>query len=182
MKTFFNKIKQVFYTLYDDAKNYVNKDPAAKNIFYVIFLYPGYKSIIMHRIAHFFYNKKMLFLARMISQTNRFFTGIEIHPGATIGKRLLLDHGMGVVIGETAIVGDDCTIYHQVTLGGTGKKAVKRHPTISNNVFIGSGSKILGNVTVGDNVKIGANSVILKDVEANVTIVGVPGRIVKINN
>lgn len=180
MKTFFSKIKKIFLEFYDDARNYVKKDPAAKNIAYVIFLYPGYKAIIMHKVAHFFYNKNMLFFARMISQINRFFTGIEIHPGAKIGKRLILDHGMGVVIGETAVVGDDCTIYHQVTLGGTGKKAIKRHPTIGNNVFIGSGSKILGNVTVGDNVKIGANAVILKNVPSNCTVVGVPGKVVKI--
>ena len=120
-------------------------------------------------------------MARAISQFSRFITGIEIHPGASIGNRLLIDHGMGVVIGETAIVGDDCTIYHQVTLGGTGKERKKRHPTIGNNVIVGSGSKVLGNITIGDNVKIGANSVLLSDTPSNVTVVGVPAKIVKKN-
>lgn len=176
MKNFFCKIKQAFNEMYLDAQNFVKKDPAARNIWYVIFLYPGYKAIIIHRIAHFFYIKGLYFLARFVSQTNRFFTGIEIHPGATIGKRLVIDHGMGVVIGETTKIGDDCTIYHGVTLGGTGKKCIKRHPTIGNNVFIGSGSKILGNILIGDNVKIGANSVVLRDVEEGSTVVGIPER------
>lgn len=181
MKAFFCNIYNFFIDLYLDAKNIVKKDPAAKNIWYVIFLYPGYKAILSHRLAHFFYIHKLMFLARFISQLNRFFTGIEIHPGASLGKRILIDHGMGIVIGETAIVGDDCTIYHGVTLGGTGKISKKRHPTIGNNVFIGSGTKILGNITIQDNVKIGANSVILKDIEANSTVVGIPGKIVKKN-
>lgn len=172
MKAFFRGIKQ----LYEDAKNIQEKDPAATNVFTVILLYPGFWAIVNHRIAHFFYRKHLFFVARLLSQLSRFITGIEIHPGATIGKRLFIDHGMGVVIGETAIVGDDCTIYHQVTLGGTGKICVKRHPTLLNHVMVGSGSKVLGNVTIGNHVKIGANSVVLKDVEDNRTVVGI-GRI-----
>jgi serine O-acetyltransferase len=177
MNSFFKTIKN----LYEDAKNITQKDPAATNVISVILLYPGFKAVFYHRIAHFFYRHKLYFLARAISQFSRFITGIEIHPGARIGNRLLIDHGMGVVIGETAIVGDDCTIYHQVTLGGTGKERKKRHPTIGNNVIVGSGSKVLGNITIGDNVKIGANSVLLSDTPSNVTVVGVPAKIVKKN-
>lgn len=160
--------------LYYDAKNIQQKDPAARNIFEVILLYPGFHALFFHRIAHFFYNIKLFFIARLISQLTRFFTGIEIHPGATIGKRLMIDHGMGIVIGETAVIGDDCVIYHQVTLGGTGKEKLKRHPTIGNNVLIGAGAKLLGPINIGDNVKIGAGSVVLKSVEKNSTVVGVP--------
>lgn len=170
MKTFFN--------FYDDAKNILEKDPAATNILSVMLLYPGFHVILIHRLAHFLYTKHLFFIARMLSQIARFITGIEIHPGATIGKRLFIDHGMGVVIGETAIIGDDCTIYHQVTLGGTGKESKKRHPTIGNNVMIGCGSKVLGNITIGENVKIGANSVVLKDVPDNSTIVGIPAKLI----
>lgn len=159
---------------FDDAKNICKKDPAARSILSVILLYPGFHVLVFHKIAHFLYNIHLFFIARLISQFARFITGIEIHPGATIGKRLFIDHGMGIVIGETAIIGDDCTIYHQVTLGGTGKERKKRHPTIGNNVMIGCGSKVLGNITIGDNVKIGANSVVLKDVESNTTVVGIP--------
>lgn len=151
--------------LYYDAKNIQQKDPAARNIFEVILLYPGFHALFSHRIAHFFYNIKLFFIARLISQLTRFFTGIEIHPGATIGKRLMIDHGMGIVIGETAVIGNDCVIYHQVTLGGTGKEKLKRHPTIGNNVLIGAGAKLLGPINIGDNVKIGAGSVVLKSVE-----------------
>lgn len=166
--------------LYYDAKNIQQKDPAARNIFEVILLYPGFHALFFHRIAHFFYNIKLFFIARLISQLTRFFTGIEIHPGATIGKRLMIDHGMGIVIGETAVIGDDCVIYHQVTLGGTGKEKLKRHPTISNNVLIGAGAKLLGPINIGDNVKIGAGSVVLKSVEKNSTVVGVPeDRVIK---
>ncbi len=136
--------------------------------------------MIYHRIAHFLYNHKMFFLARLISQIGRFFTGIEIHPGAKIGKRLFIDHGMGIVIGETAEVGNDCTIYHQVTLGGTGKDKNKRHPTVGSNVMIGAGSKVLGPIKIGDNVKIGAGAIVLKNVENNVTVVGTPiNRVIK---
>lgn len=166
--------------LYYDAKNIQQKDPAARNIFEVILLYPGFRALFFHRIAHFFYNIKLFFIARLISQLTRFFTGIEIHPGATIGKRLMIDHGMGIVIGETAVIGNDCVIYHQVTLGGTGKEKLKRHPTIGNNVLIGAGAKLLGPINIGDNVKIGAGSVVLKSVEKNSTVVGVPeDRVIK---
>ena len=134
--------------LYYDAKNIQQKDPAARNIFEVILLYPGFHALFSHRIAHFFYNIKLFFIARLISQLTRFFTGIEIHPGATIGKRLMIDHGMGIVIGETAVIGNDCVIYHQVTLGGTGKEKLKRHPTIGNNVLIGAGAKLLGPINI----------------------------------
>ncbi len=166
--------------LYYDAKNIQQKDPAARNIFEVILLYPGFHALFFHRIAHFFYNIKLFFIARLISQLTRFFTGIEIHPGATIGKRLMIDHGMGIVIGETAVIGNDCVIYHQVTLRGTGKEKLKRHPTIGNNVLIGAGAKLLGPINIGDNVKIGAGSVVLKSVEKNSTVVGVPeDRVIK---
>ena len=166
--------------LYYDAKNIQQKDPAARNIFEVILLYPGFHALFFHRIAHFFYNIKLFFIARLISQLTRFFTGIEIHPGATIGKRLMIDHGMGIVIGETAVIGNDCVIYHQVTLGGTGKEKLKRHPTIGNNVLIGAGAKLLGPINIGDNVKIGAGSVVLKSAEKNSTVVGVPeDRVIK---
>lgn len=181
MKAFFKHLGDFFYSLYDDANAYLKKDPAAKNILYVILLYPGYKAVFWHKLTHFLYKIHLYFLARLISQIVRNLTGIEIHPGAKIGRRLVIDHGAGVVIGETAEVGDDCLIYHGVTLGGTGKIAKKRHPTIKNNVFIGSGAKILGNIVVGNNVKIGANAVILKNVIDNVTIVGIPGRIVREN-
>lgn len=174
MKTFFSCIKELYY----DAKNIKDKDPATSSILTVILLYPGFHAIVFHRIAHLLYKYKLMFFARLISQIARFLTGIEIHPGAQIGNRLFIDHGMGVVIGETAIVGDNCNIYHQVTLGGTGKEKIKRHPTLKNNVIVGCGSKILGNITIGENVKIGANSVVLKDVENNVTVVGI-GRIIK---
>jgi len=166
--------------LYLDAKNIRKKDPAARNVLEVMILYQGFHILIYYRIAHILYKHKIYFLARLISQIGRFFTGIEIHPGAKIGKRLFIDHGMGIVIGETAEIGNDCTIYHQVTLGGTGKDILKRHPTIGNNVIIGAGAKLLGPIIVGDNVKIGAGAVVLKNIENNSTVVGVPGdRIIK---
>lgn len=168
-----------FRDLYYDAKNIKLKDPAATNVISVILLYPGFHAILNHRIAHFFYKKHLFFIARLLSQISRFLTGIEIHPGATIGKRLFMDHGMGIVIGETAIIGDNCTIYHGVTLGGTGKERKKRHPTLKNNVVVGCGSKILGNITLGNNVKVGANAVVLKDVPDNKVVVGVPAKIVE---
>ena len=175
MKAFFIACKE----LYDDAKNINEKDPAATSVLTVILLYQGFHALVFHRLAHFLYKYKLLFFARFVSQIARHITGIEIHPGATIGRRLFIDHGMGIVIGETAIVGDDCTIYHQVTLGGTGKERLKRHPTLKNNVIVGSGSKVLGNILIGENVKIGANSVVLKDIEDNVTVVGIPGKVIK---
>ncbi len=166
-------MKSFFIEMYDNAKNILKKDPAAKNLFQVIFLYPGFKILVYHKIAHYLYTKNFITLARIVSQFARFITGIEIHPGAKVGKRLFIDHGMGIVIGETAIIGDDCTIYHQVTLGGTGKESKKRHPTIKNNVIIGCGSKVLGNIVIGNNVKIGANSVVIKDIPDNSTVVGI---------
>ena len=141
-------------------------------------MYPSFKVLIYYKIAHYFYIKKHYLIARYISERAKRRTGIEIHPGASIGKSLFIDHGVGVVIGETAIIGDNVTIFHDVTLGGTGKEKGKRHPTIGNNVLIGSGAKVLGNIIIGDNVKIGANSVILNDVPDGVTIVGIPGKIV----
>lgn len=134
---------KIIKELYEDAKNIKEKDPAARNILEIIILYPGFHVLVFYRIAHFFYKHKRFFIARLISQFARFFTGIEIHPGAIIGRRLFIDHGMGIVIGETASIGNDCTIYHQVTLGGTGKDKYKRHPDVGNNVMIGAGSKIL---------------------------------------
>lgn len=164
---------------YEEAKSIADRDPAARSVWQVIFQYPGYKAIRMHRKAHWFHKHGMYFIARAISQWARHRTGIEIHPGAKIGKCLFIDHGMGVVIGETAEVGDYCTIYHGVTLGGTGKDKGKRHPTIGNNVLISAGAKILGPFKVGDNAKIGANAVVLSEVEPDTTVVGVPGRAVK---
>lgn len=163
-----------FKSIYEDAKNILKKDPASRNVLEVMILYPGFHALIFHRIAHVLYNIKLYFLARLISQIARHITGIEIHPGAKIGKRLFIDHGMGIVIGETATIGDDCTIYHNSTLGGTGKDKYKRHPDLGNNVMVGSGAKVLGPIKIGDNVKIGANAVVLKDIPANCTVVGIP--------
>ena len=162
-----------------DIKSILERDPAARNGLEVLLLYPGLHAVMWHRVAHFFYKIKFKFLARLVSQLARFFTGIEIHPGATIGKGLLIDHGMGVVIGETAVIGDDCTIYQGVTLGGTGKEKGKRHPTLGNNVVVGSGAKVLGPFTVGDNSKIAAGAVVLNEVPPDSTCVGVPARVVK---
>ena len=167
-----------FSELLDDAKNIKEKDPAARNIFEVMILYQDFHILVLYRISHFFYKYKFFFLARYISQIGRFLTGIEIHPGAKIGRRLFIDHGMGIVIGETSTIGNNCTIYHGVTLGGTGKEKNKRHPDIGNNVIIGCGAKILGPIKLGDDVKIGANAVILNNVEPGVTIVGIPGKVV----
>ena len=157
--------------LYEDAKNIKAKDPAKTNILQVIILYPGFHILVFHKISHFLYINKLIFLARLISQIGRFFTGIEIHPGAKIGKRLFIDHGMGVVIGETATIGDDCTIYHNSTLGGTGKETMKRHPDIGNNVIIGARAKVLGAINIGDNVKVGANATVTKNIPDNVTVI-----------
>ncbi len=161
----------ILKNLYEDAKNIQIKDPACRNILEAILLYPGFHVLIFYRISHFLYRHKLFFLARLISQIGRFFTGIEIHPGATIGKRLFIDHGMGIVIGETSTIGNDCTIYHNATLGGTGKDQNKRHPDLGNNVMVGAGAKILGPIKIGNNVKIGANSIVLKDIPDNVTVV-----------
>ena len=154
------------------------RDPAARSRAEVLLLYSGLHAVLYHRAAHFLYRHDMKFLARMVSQHARFMTGVEIHPGAKIGKGLLIDHGAGVVIGETAVVGDNCTIYQGVTLGGTGKDVGKRHPTIGNNVMIGSGAKVLGPFKVGDNSKIAAGAVVLNEVPENSTAVGVPARII----
>jgi len=169
----------MFKTFYSEVKNIMEKDPAAKNMLEVILCYPGLYAVLFYRLAHRLYKRRMFVLSRLISQIARNLTGIEIHPGAKIGRGLFIDHGMGVVIGETAEVGDNVTIYHGVTLGGTGKDKGKRHPTIGNNVVIGAGAKVLGPITVGDNVKIGANAVVLKNVPPNVTVVGIPAKIVR---
>ena len=161
-------------SLYEDAQNIKKRDPACRNIIEVIILYPGFHAIFFHRIGNFCYRKRIYFLARLISQISRHITGIEIHPGAKIGKRLFIDHGMGIVIGETATIGDDCVMYHNSTLGGTGKDKDKRHPDLGNNVMVGAGAKVLGPIKIGNNVKIGANSVVLKDIPNNTTVVGVP--------
>ena len=156
-------------------------DPAARTKLEVFLLYPSIHARLAHMISHFLYKKNLLFLARLISQIARVLTGIEIHPGATLGAGILIDHGMGVVIGETAELGDRITIYHGTTLGGTGKEKGKRHPTVGDNVVIGAGSKVLGNIKIGSNSKIGANSVVLDDVPEGATVVGIPGKVVKIN-
>ena len=169
----------MFKNMLYNARAILQRDPAAKSLMEVIFLYPGFHSVTLHCIASWFYKRKLLFIARLISQLSRFATGIEIHPGAKIGKGLFIDHGTAVVIGETSEIGDNCTIYHGVRLGGTGKETGKRHPTIGNNVLISAGSKVLGPLVVGDNSKIGANAVVLNNVEPDSTVVGVPGRTVK---
>ena len=163
----------------EDIKAARKRDPASKSFLEVLLLYQGIHALIIYRVAHLFYKARLFFIARLLSQSARFMTGIEIHPGARIGKRFFIDHGMGVVIGETAIVGDDVLLYHGVTLGGTGLEQGKRHPTVGNNVVIGGGAKILGNITIGDNSYIGANAVVIKDVPPNSTVVGVPGRLTK---
>ncbi|MBO3363397.1 serine O-acetyltransferase [Clostridium perfringens] len=164
----------MFKNLKYDIENVMKNDPAARTKLEVLLLYQSIHVLIFYRIAHGLYKIKLFFLARLISQLGRFFTGIEIHPGAKVGKGLFIDHGMGVVIGETAEIGDNVTIYHGVTLGGTGKDKGKRHPTIGNNVIIGCGAKILGPISIGDGAKIGANSVVLKNVPKGKTAVGIP--------
>ncbi|ALS26152.1 serine acetyltransferase [Paenibacillus sp. 32O-W] len=171
----------MFDNIRSDIQAVFDNDPAARSKFEVIFTYSGLHAIWMHRIAHALYKRGWFTVARIISQFSRFMTGIEIHPGAKIGRRLFIDHGMGVVIGETCEIGDDVVIYQGVTLGGTGKEKGKRHPTIGNNVVIASGAKVLGSFRVGDNSNIGANSVVLREVPPNSTVVGIPGRIVKRN-
>ncbi|MEC2346370.1 MULTISPECIES: serine O-acetyltransferase [Paenibacillus] len=169
----------MFKRIRSDIQAVFDNDPAARNWFEVIFTYSGLHAIWSHRIAHFFYRHRWYTTARIISQVSRFFTGIEIHPGARIGNRLFIDHGMGVVIGETCEIGDDVVIYQGVTLGGSGKEKGKRHPTVGNNVVIGSGAKVLGSFKIGDQANIGANSVVLKEVPAGSTVVGIPGRVVR---
>lgn len=169
----------MFSRIKEDIAAVKDRDPAAKSSLEIFFLYPGVKAIRMYRCAHFFYNHKMFFIARMISQRAARITGIEIHPGAKIGRRLVIDHGHGVVIGETTEIGDDVLIYQGVTLGGTGKDVGKRHPTIGNNVMISSGAKVLGPFKVGDNSRIAAGAVVLEEVPENCTVVGVPARVVR---
>ena len=171
----------MFKDLRENIDAYKARDPAARTSLEVLLLYPGVKAVRSHRKAHWCYEHGYKFLARLISQASRRRTGIEIHPGAKIGKRLVIDHGMGIVIGETAEIGDDCLIYHGVTLGGTGKDVGERHPTIGNNVLIGTGAKVLGPFKVGDNSRIAANSVVLSEIPDNSTAVGVPARVVKID-
>ncbi|MGG0239343.1 serine O-acetyltransferase [Bacillus rhizoplanae] len=168
----------MFKRLREDIEVVFEQDPAARSYIEVILTYSGLHAIWAHRMAHAFYKRKFFFFARVISQVSRFFTGIEIHPGATIGRRFFIDHGMGVVIGETCEIGDNVTIYQGVTLGGTGKEKGKRHPTIKDNVLIATGAKVLGSITVGENSKVGAGSVVLKEVPAHSTVVGIPGRVV----
>lgn len=171
----------MFKTMKSDLNAVMERDPAARNKLEVFFLYSGYKAVRSHRRANWFFRHNMKFIARFISQRSRHKTGIEIHPGAQIGKGLFIDHGMGVVIGETTIIGNDCTIYQGVTLGGTGKDTGKRHPTLGNNVLVGSGAKVLGPFTVGDNARIAAGSVVLNEIPADSTAVGIPAQVVKMN-
>ena len=170
----------MFKDLRETVEAYKARDPAARSTLEVLLLYPGIKAVRSHRRAHWCYTHGLKFLARLISQRSRHRTGIEIHPGAKIGRRLVIDHGMGIVIGETAEIGDDCLIYHGVTLGGTGKDVGKRHPTIGNNVLIGTGAKVLGPFKVGNNSRIAANSVVLSEIPPNSTAVGVPAKVVRI--
>lgn len=172
----------MFKKINKDIEYIMKNDPAARSKIEVFLLYPSVHAMIMHRMAHALYKKKMLFTARLISQISRFMTGIEIHPGAKMGEGILIDHGMGVVIGETAEVGNRLTIYQGATLGATGKDTGKRHPTVGDDVLIGAGTKILGPLNIGSNSKIGANSVVVKDVPNGATVVGIPAKIVKIRN
>ena len=173
----------VFKWLKDEFLNIQQKDPAVKSKLEII-LYASFHAVLYHKLAHFLYKCKLYFLARFISQMARFLTGIEIHPGAILGRRVFFDHGMGIVIGETAIIGDDCVIFHGVTLGGLSSKRAnqtnnnKRHPTIKNNVMLGAGAKLLGDITIGENVKVGANAVVLADVPDNAVAVGIPAKII----
>ena len=163
----------------EDVRSVFARDPAARNVFEVLTCYSGVQAVIFYRLTHFLWRYKLYWLARFISTFARWLTGIEIHPGAVIGRRFFIDHGMGVVIGETAIIGDDCMLYHGVTLGGTSWDKVKRHPTLKNGVVIGAGAKILGPITLGENVRVGSNSVVVRSIDDNETVVGIPGRIVR---
>jgi serine O-acetyltransferase len=168
----------MFSQLKEDMKVVFERDPAVRSVFEIIFCYPGFHAMIFYRISHWLWRNQMKFLGRFVSHIGRFLTGIEIHPGATIGRGFFIDHGMGVVIGETAEIGENCTLYHGVTLGGTSWAKEKRHPTLGDNVVIGSGAKILGPFTLGNNSKVGSNSVVVKEVPDNATVVGIPGRVV----
>jgi serine O-acetyltransferase len=169
----------MFRAIREQIQTIFREDPAAKSALEIILCYPGFHAILWHRVAHRLYRARIPVIPRVISQINRFLTGIEIHPGARIGRRFFIDHGMGVVIGETTEIGDDVLLYQGVTLGGTGKERGKRHPTLGNCVVVGTGAKVLGNITIGDNVKVGAGSVVVHPVPANSTVVGVPGRVVR---
>ncbi len=168
----------MFRSLQSDFAIIKERDPAARGVWEIIFCYPGFQAISMHRISHRLWKYKLPLIPRLLSHLTRFLTGVEIHPGARIGKGVFIDHGMGVVIGETSEIGDRCLLYQGVTLGGTGKESGKRHPTLEANVVIGAGAKVLGGICVGTNTRIGAGSVVVKNVEANCTVVGIPGRIV----
>lgn len=163
----------------EDVEAFRQRDPAARSDAEIVLLYSGFHAILAYRVAHKLYVSGHVFSARALSQIAKFFTGIEIHPGATIGRRLVIDHGMGIVIGETTEIGDDCTIYQGVTLGGTGKDVGKRHPTLGNGVLVGAGAKVLGPIVISDNSKVAANAVVLKDISKNSTAVGIPARIVR---
>ena len=169
----------MFRAVREQIDTIFREDPAANSVLEILFCYPGFHAVLLHRLAHQLYTRRFRFLARVVSQIGRAFTGVEIHPGARIGRRFFIDHGMGVVIGETAEIGDDVLLYQGVTLGGTGNERGKRHPTIGNNVIIGTGAAVLGNIVVGDHVRVGAGSVVIRPVPANSTVVGIPGRVVR---
>ena len=166
----------------EDIRSVFERDPAARNMFEIITCYSGVQAVIIYRLTHLLWRYKLYWLARFISTLARLITGIEIHPGAVIGRRFFIDHGMGVVIGETSVIGDDCMIYHGVTLGGTSWDKEKRHPTLMDGVIIGAGAKILGPITLGKNVRVGSNSVVVRSIDDNETVVGIPGRVVKKKN
>ena len=168
----------MFETIKEEIQVVFERDPAARSVLETIFTCPGFQAILMHRFNHWLWNKNLKLLARIFAHITRFFTGIEIHPGATIGRRFFIDHGMGIVIGETSEIGDDCSIYHGVTLGGTTWQKGKRHPTLESNVVVGAGAKILGPITIGTGARIGCNAVVVKDVPMGATVVGVPGHVV----
>ncbi len=169
----------MFDHIKEDISIVFERDPAARTHWEILTTYPGVHALLMHRLSHWFWKANFFWLGRFCSHIGRWFTGIEIHPGATIGRRVFIDHGMGVVIGETAIIGDDCTLYHGVTLGGTSWNKGKRHPTLESGVVIGAGAKVLGPITIGEGAKIGSNAVVVKDVPANATAVGIPARILE---
>ena len=168
----------MFQRIKEDVRCVFERDPAARTGFEVLTLYPGIQAILMHRLSHWLWKHRLFWLARLLSNVARWFTGIEIHPGAEIGRRFFIDHGMGVVIGETAVIGDDCTLYHGVTLGGTSWQKGKRHPTLGRDVVVGAGAKVLGPIEIGDGVRIGSNAVVVRSVPAGSTVVGVPGRLI----
>jgi serine O-acetyltransferase len=169
----------MFAAIREQVDTIFREDPAAKSVLEIVLCYPGFHAVLMHRLAHWLYNARVPLLPRFVSQISRFLTGIEIHPGARIGRRFFIDHGMGVVIGETTEIGDDVLLYQGVTLGGTGNETGKRHPTLGNHVVVGTGAKVLGSIRIGDNVKIGAGSVVVRPVPDNSTVVGIPGRVVR---